>query len=57
VDYYNWISWATANRGMTQILFKSAMDSDWSREGGGSPALMHAYIARMKAVGLPSLNH
>jgi len=42
---------------MTQILFKSAMDSDWSREGGGSPALMHAYIARMKAVGLPSLNH
>lgn len=47
-DYYNWIPWATANRSMTQVLFKSAMDTDWSPGGGGNPAQMHAYIAKPK---------
>jgi len=48
-DYYHWIPWATANRGMTQILFKSAMNTNWSPTRGGNSAVMHAYIARAKA--------
>ncbi|HRQ87705.1 MAG TPA: hypothetical protein PLA50_02845 [Bacteroidia bacterium] len=47
-DTYFWMPWATPNRDLSQILFRSAMDTDWSPGGGGNPTLMHAYIAKPK---------
>lgn len=44
-DYY-WYSFATPNRDLSQILFKSAFDLDWSDAAGGVPTEMHAFLAR-----------
>lgn len=39
---YNLLPWAVSNRGMTKVLFKSAMSLNWS---GGIPTTFHAYFA------------
>ncbi|MGE0315515.1 MAG: hypothetical protein AB7P21_28185 [Lautropia sp.] len=39
---YWWYPWATPNRSLTQVLFRSGMSIDWS---GGVPPEFHAYLA------------
>jgi hypothetical protein len=40
--------WATPNRDMTQVMFKSSMSLDWS---GGVPTDFHAYVAKPASPG------
>lgn len=37
--------WATPNRNLTQVMFKSSFDTDWSAGSGGVPTTFHAMIA------------
>lgn len=44
---YNYLQfpWATPNRDLTEIMFKSAFDTDWSAGSGSVPTDFHAIIA------------